>query len=206
MVSLALQTTLTQIASDWGFDADELVAYADEDTIGGYPERWPGGSLWEVEGKTLYALVRALRPARVVEFGTWKGCSGSHLAAALQRNGHGLLTCVDPYPPAIDVFAPELRPFIEIVGGYAADWLAQNDIGDVGLLYEDTYHDAPTIAAIWTAARDDAPIGALVVSHDALHATSREEVSAGMTAAVGDAWRAYITPPSDCGLGVWRKS
>ena len=112
MVSVALQNTLAAIAADWGFDADALIAYADEDEIGGYPERWPGGSLWSVEGQTLYALTRALKPARVVEFGTWQGCSGSHLAAALVANEHGTLVCVDPYPPAIDVFAPELRGVI----------------------------------------------------------------------------------------------
>lgn len=201
-----LNDTLTQIAADWGFDAAELIAYAAEDTIGGFPESWPGGSLWDVEGRTLYALVRALKPAHVVEFGSWKGCSGSHLAAALQANGYGELVCVDPYPPHIEWFAPELRPHIEIVGAKAEDWLLDNDLADYGFAFEDGYHDRAMVAQVWTAARKSMPVGGVVVSHDALHATSQAEVSAGMSDGVGNEWRAYLTAPSDCGLAMWRKS
>jgi predicted O-methyltransferase YrrM len=201
-----LDSALATIAADWGFDAAELSAYADEDNVGGYPERWYTGSLWDCEGRTMYALVRALKPARVVEFGSWKGCSGSHLAAALVANDYGTLTCVDPYPPAIDVFAPELRERITIVGARAEDWLLDNDLADYGLCLEDGYHNRSMVAQVWTAARDRMPVGGVVISHDALHATSQAEVSAGMTDAVGDAWRSYLITPADCGLGMWRKS
>jgi predicted O-methyltransferase YrrM len=201
-----LDSALTVIAADWGFDAAELVAYAAEDNIGGYPEVWPTGSLWSVEGKTLYALVRALKPAYVVEFGSWKGCSGSHLAAALRWNDWGRLVCVDPYPPDIDVFAPELRSRIEIVGAKAEDWLLDNDLADYGLCLEDGYHNRSMVAQVWTAARERMPVGGVVISHDALHATSQAEVEAGMSDAVGDAWRSYLIEPSDTGLGVYRKS
>lgn len=200
-----LTTALATIAADWGFDAAELIAYADEDTVRGYPEAWPTGSLWDCEGRALYALVRALKPERVVEFGSWKGCSGSHLAAALVANGSGTLVCVDPYPPSIEVFAPELRERITVVGATAERWLTENGFGDVGLCYEDTYHARDTVAAIWTAARRRMPAGGVVISHDALHATSQVEVSAGMSDGVGDAWRAYLIAPSDTGLGIWRK-
>lgn len=45
-----------------------------------------------------YAVVRALRPAVVVETGTDKGLGTVVLAAALLRNGHGRLTSVDINP------------------------------------------------------------------------------------------------------------
>lgn len=47
-----------------------------------------------------YALVRALRPAHVVETGTDKGLGSCVLAAALRRNGHGRLTTIDINPAA----------------------------------------------------------------------------------------------------------
>jgi hypothetical protein len=201
-----LDTALTTIAADWGFDAAELITYAAEDDIGGYPERWYTGSLWECEGKVLYALVRALKPERVVEFGSWKGCSGSHLAAALVANDYGTLVCVDPYPPDIDVFAPELRARIVIDGTTAERWLASHDLKGVGLAYEDTYHARETVATIWQAVRDYAPSGAMAISHDALHDLSWREVQGGMNDAVGSDWRGYLIEPADCGLGIWRKS
>ncbi|SDM54982.1 O-methyltransferase [Allokutzneria albata] len=40
-------------------------------------------------GRLLYTLVRAVRPARVVEFGTSFGISALHLAAAVRDNGAG---------------------------------------------------------------------------------------------------------------------
>jgi predicted O-methyltransferase YrrM len=40
-------------------------------------------------GRLLYALVRATRPATVVEFGMSLGLSGIHLAAAVRDNGTG---------------------------------------------------------------------------------------------------------------------
>jgi predicted O-methyltransferase YrrM len=40
-------------------------------------------------GRLLYALVRATRPATVVEFGMSLGLSGIHLAAAVRDNGSG---------------------------------------------------------------------------------------------------------------------
>ncbi|MYT73455.1 methyltransferase [Streptomyces sp. SID8367] len=40
-------------------------------------------------GKLLYNLVRATRPARIVEFGTSYGISTLHLAAAVRDNGTG---------------------------------------------------------------------------------------------------------------------
>jgi hypothetical protein len=32
----------------------DFLAFAKEDCIGGYPDRWPVGSVWEVEGKVLH--------------------------------------------------------------------------------------------------------------------------------------------------------
>jgi hypothetical protein len=43
----------------------------------------------------LYALVRLLRPAHVVETGVSAGISSAHVLMALERNGHGTLHSID---------------------------------------------------------------------------------------------------------------
>lgn len=42
-----------------------------------------------------YALIRAIKPERIVETGVWFGASTSLILAALHRNGHGTLTSID---------------------------------------------------------------------------------------------------------------
>ena len=62
-----LERTLARMADNYGLDAQQLIAYAAEDEIGGwtYLGYWPGGSIWAVEGKILYALIRAIQPEQV---------------------------------------------------------------------------------------------------------------------------------------------
>lgn len=47
--------------------------------------------------KTLYGLVRTLRPAVCVEIGTYRGYAACYMARALQENGQGVLYCVDNF-------------------------------------------------------------------------------------------------------------
>jgi predicted O-methyltransferase YrrM len=89
-----LQAGLQQLAHDLHLDARALLAYAEEDRIGGWHEnpeqrRWMTGSLWEVKGQILYALVRAIKPEHVVEIGTWFGCSATHILEAMANNHRG---------------------------------------------------------------------------------------------------------------------
>jgi predicted O-methyltransferase YrrM len=46
----------------------------------------------------LHALVRALRPSRILEIGTHKGGSTRIMCAALDEIGEGTIVCVDPDP------------------------------------------------------------------------------------------------------------
>jgi len=52
--------------------------------------------LSEPERLLLFGLVRGLRPARVLEIGTFHGASAAIIAAALEDNGAGTLVGVDP--------------------------------------------------------------------------------------------------------------
>ena len=53
--------------------------------------------LGEIEGLVLDAIVRDLRPSRVIEVGS--GTSSFVIARALEANGKGTLTCIEPVPP-----------------------------------------------------------------------------------------------------------
>lgn len=79
-----------------GVDAYDLKAFADEDHEGG---RGAGAyDAWSIdadEGKVLYALVRALKPARSIEIGVRHGASTAHLLAAIGANESGLLDSYD---------------------------------------------------------------------------------------------------------------
>src|SRR5439155_10300973 len=63
--------------------------------------RWrPGSKRHAFFGRRIgwYAMVRALRPRRVVETGIHDGLGSTALLAALRRNGSGELVSIDPKP------------------------------------------------------------------------------------------------------------
>lgn len=94
-----LDDALRQVAADGHLNADELIAYAAEDHIGGRDTGdWPAMSVFADEGKVVYALVRALKPAQVVEVGVASGGTSTHILTALEANGKGKLWSVDIAP------------------------------------------------------------------------------------------------------------
>ena len=96
---MKLNEALQQIARDAGLDADQLIAFANEDQVGGRDSgQWPGMSTFADEGKIIYALVRALRPAKVVEVGVDSGGTSTHILSALVANDFGELWSVDINP------------------------------------------------------------------------------------------------------------
>ena len=59
-----------------------------------------------------YALVRALKPAHVVETGTDKGLGTVVLAAALRRNNRGQVTTIDTNPDSGYLIQGVYQPFV----------------------------------------------------------------------------------------------
>ena len=53
--------------------------------------------LTDLSQALLYTLIRNMRPAHVVEIGTYRGGTAEGLSRALQANGHGTLHTVSPY-------------------------------------------------------------------------------------------------------------
>ena len=73
---------------------EEFMGYYDESIYGGYPEE-PSGSIWESEGKSIYVLIRVLKPKSILEIGNYKGRSTNHILQAVEKNNVGNVTLVD---------------------------------------------------------------------------------------------------------------
>lgn len=217
-----IEDALTQLAQQHGWDADELINYSYEDDVSGWDNGlggWPIGSLWTVEGRYLYALVRKLQPEVVVEIGTNVGCGATHIASALKANGNGKLVTLDinkaVTPPVAkgqqprtyrqgELIPDDLLPFVEIVNadgiGYLLYHLKQAD-----LIFEDGAHSVESTREAWQAGVPKLSDGGFMISHDAAHFVVGEDIRAGIEAA-GITPQIVAIAPSDCGLAVWRKS
>jgi len=73
---------------------DEIKQYLSECKYGGYPEE-PSGSVWSMEGKSIFILIRHLKPKRILELGNFLGTSTNHILQAVELNGFGDVTLVD---------------------------------------------------------------------------------------------------------------
>lgn len=198
-----LQDGLTRLALDLGLDAAELWAYADEDWIGGFnfnaaDRRWPLGSVYEVEGKTLYALVRAMRPDHVIEIGTWRGCSAAHILAAMKANDSGTLTSIDPDPTAGSEIPAELRSRWEFINGYGQIYMKYQR-PSAEFVFEDAPHDTEETTHILEVARDVAK-PRIIMSHDGMHPVVGPKIRAAYQRVFGNAFRTLLIDPSDAGL------
>lgn len=202
--------SLYELGAAIGIEGAMLEAYAAQDQVGGVDTGWYNGSLWAGEGKVLYALARALNVNRAVEFGTWRGCSATHVAQALhdaRRDEPGLLECVDIWEGAGEFIPDNLRRYIRMTHVGMCDFAAEAvEYGaQYELIFEDGPHDEISVQYVWERARDLLVPGGVIVSHDALHETAGPHVRAGIQAA-------GVTPiyvsvgGSDCGLAVWRRA
>lgn len=206
-----LNDALTLIASKFDLDAQALIAYSAEDNIGGWDgnERlynWAVGSLWSVEGKVLYALVRALKPRLCVEFGTWHGCSASHIAAALKANGAGKLFCVDNGGFGNVHIAPDLLPFVKFVDLDLFDYLGHKHATPIDFIFEDALHTSEQVEAVWSAAANGLlSSGGVIISHDAMHFLVGDDIQTGISAAGVTDVVSVLIEPGDCGLALWQK-
>jgi hypothetical protein len=77
-----------------GITQEEIANYSNESKYGGYPEE-PGGSVWSDEGKSIFNLIRHLKPKRILEVGNLRGASSNHILQAVELNGFGEVTLVD---------------------------------------------------------------------------------------------------------------
>jgi hypothetical protein len=166
-----LQDALRQIAATGNLNADELIAFAAEDTVGGRDTRhgqsvsegqtdWPGMSTFAAEGQIIYALVRALRPEQIVEIGVDSGGTTTHILTALAANGTGKLYSVDINPGCGSAVPDHLKAPWTFVAG---DGLTAN-LPPADFCFEDGSHELEFTRAMLTRLKALAP--RIILSHD----------------------------------------
>jgi spermidine synthase len=213
---IPLDIALDNIATAFDLDTDTLIDYAAEDTVGGYhasfDDGFPVGSMWRVEGQILYALVRIAKPLNVLELGTSRGCSATHILTALTRNEGGFLDCVDngSQVQAIgDLIPPHFAGNYQIHNMDMAQFIASAPDASYDLILEDGMHEPEQVEMVWRAAYRLLRPGGVILSHDAEHFLVGERVRegiarAGYFGAIPPA-RTVLIAPSDCGYAYWRK-
>ena len=138
------KTACEMAAGRVGIDAEVLLSYAAEDDLGGQdsrPDHWGYLSLFEGEGKLLYALTRYLKPQRVLEIGTADGCSASHILAAMEKNEAGKLVSLDINKDAGQKIPPALRHRWEFVCTDAVKWVESHRHEFFDMAVEDGSHE-----------------------------------------------------------------
>ena len=114
-----------------------------------------------------YALVRALRPDRVVETGTDKGLGASVLAAAVLKNEHGRVTTIDTNDAAGSLLGGAYATVVDLLIGDSVALLPGLD--PVDLFIHDSLHTAQHEAAELEAV---AMAGDAVALSDNAHVTN----------------------------------
>lgn len=202
-----LQDSLFVIENFLGIETDSLLPFAQADNIGGYhpdpsQRQWNPGAVWDVEGRTIYALIRALQPVNVVEIGGGLGCSTNHIASALYANGNGHLVTLDRgNTPQVD---GRWDSYVTALPGDAFEYLELLPDNSIDFILEDADHSEEMCYRVGELAKRKLAPGGVLVAHDAAHPTVGADVTAGFRRA-GVNGRVYLTEPSDCGLLVWRK-
>jgi predicted O-methyltransferase YrrM len=214
MTATPLPVALKQIAETFHLDAKTMYDAMLQDPHGGYhalyDDGFPTGSLWRVEGQFLYAFIRALKPANVLELGTWHGASATHILQALRDNDGGVIECIDnrAYGDVVigDMIPKELKPFATMHAVSIEECLpmAVEREYTYDFIFEDAMHDAEQVAFVWSHADKLLNPGGVIISHDAMHAVAGFAVREGIARA-GYKTTNVLIEPADCGFAIWRK-
>lgn len=192
-----------------------LSLFAAEDTIGGYhpvltERKWPPGAVWEVEGKVLYALVRALKMEDCIEIGIQDGCSAAHIASAIMANFYqdarikGHLDSIDRANSGT-LLPDHLRPWVSIIGANAEDYIPVHyEVNSLDMIFEDGEHSMELGFLIGNLAKRLLRPGGLLVVHDVFHHIVGSDVRSGYDRANLN-YRTYLIEPADTGLLIWQK-
>ncbi len=171
--------------------------------LGGYhPEsescKWPSGSIFEIEGKRLYNLVRGLKPLLIVEIGGFHGCSTSWMAKALKDNKKGKIISIDNHVLIghWKLMPDELKEFAEFI---SADAFTCDVPDNIDMVFEDGMH---TPLFTKKVAKRFKP-SMVFVSHDYCHESEVGfNVKSDFDEMFGEPDEIYFEDPSDCGLAI----
>lgn len=84
---------------------EELVKFTEEDIYQGWEELGYTGPAGRRELKMLYALIRIIKPKKILEIGTYKGDSANHVLLACEKNRNEGYT--------VDVTLLDIKNFLE---------------------------------------------------------------------------------------------
>lgn len=113
-----------------------------------------------------YAIIRAMRPGHVIETGTDKGLGSCAMAAALLRNGHGVLTTLDINPDSGYLITDQYADVTERVIGDSVQVL-QRGATPVDLFLHDSLHTRAYETAEFEAVAPQLSRKAIVLSDNA---------------------------------------
>lgn len=200
-----LNDALYILSQHIGIDSATLIAYAAEDTVGGFEmdetvRKWPVGSMWGSEGQFVYAAVRALKPDLVLEAGVSYGCSATHILTALEANSKGRLISLDIYQSAGSQVPDNLKVRWQFEAMDAVSYIRQY-APQADIVLEDLLHDVAGTTAFLNAVRETMN-PRLVLSHDAEHQSVGREVQASWGNVHGE-FSLTRVDPSDCGF-AWK--
>lgn len=211
--AIQLNDALSKLATLLDLNADDLIQYAASDTIGGYSpvsgqSLWPIGSIFDVEGRVLFAVVRAMKPLNVFNLGVYHGASVAHIAAALKANGNpkARVYAVDREPVDTSAIAEDLLPYVKFVESDAAAFLQERWPAKVSVIFEDLQHEEEPTREVWEILKSKLNIGGIAIAHDYAHPLVGPAMQAALEGAEIDGGLPLLISPSDCGLYCWRQS
>jgi len=193
--------TIKGFAQEYSLDAVAMLKFAIEDCAGGFPDRWPGGSIWDWEGRLIHALVRVTGASSILEFGTGHGCATTHLADALRLNGGGIVEtvdCLDHHPQ----IKKDLHQYIHRIHTDGKAWSKELK-GNYDLIFEDGPHTSEFTELVLRNSLPRLRFGGFVIVHD-VYGPHEHNVWPAVLSVLPDARRLKIGK-SYCGLGYWRK-
>ena len=214
---------LDEVAADR--DLHEHVAAAEKEYQRLSPE-FDAGTLSGQEGELLYALVRAIRPLRIVETGTANGVSTTFLLTALERNGTGTLVSIDlPFfdedgrlEPVVEGTSIDLYDASPVPPGKQPGWIVPDRLrvrwelrlgdarellpaavaeGEVGLFFHDSLHTREHMLFEFETAWPWIASGGVLAADDVFQ--RRHDALQAFALSVGQSWRTFG------GLGFIRK-
>lgn len=189
--SISLYQACDVLGQLWELDSNALFSYAIEDTFTG----------WQVEGQLLYALVRMLKPKRVLGVGACEN-SVNHLGLGLLHNQKGHMDCVDAWQGDVQMIDEEVFPYLTIhyqdLSDYISCYCASYD-----LIFHDALHTAEQTEMVWSKVYLTS--GGVFISHDKIHRLVSSTFMQGVYRAIYDPLIISVEP-SDCGMALWRNS
>lgn len=204
-----LDAAIETFAVHLNINAASMQTYANEDDLGGYhtdsqQRMFPVGSLWGVDGQALYALIRALKPQRILELGVRYGASTSHLRKAVAMNRTGSVLSVDIWAGAGEWIPDTLAGYGVLQFEDALTYIPMLPDNSIDFVFEDMMHEREQVKAVIELLRPKLTLNAVIVHHDSEHGDEGKSIKQGIADAGITDYASVLIEPSDCGLAAYR--